>query len=117
MAVSQTVELGAGSEQVSAKVEVGHKETYTGAAFVCVCVCEHAAPIVVFTCHPARWPVPGQDASSLRAAMCLCVVLCAEWPVLMDGDGGREVHALHVALERAGYYPSGVWPPQLGWVR
>ena len=26
------------------------------------------------------------------------------WPVLMDGDGGREVHALHVALNQQGYY-------------
>ncbi|KAL4419502.1 hypothetical protein ABPG77_002288 [Micractinium sp. CCAP 211/92] len=29
-----------------------------------------------------------------------------DWPVLHEGDGGREVHALHVALTRAGYYPS-----------
>lgn len=29
-----------------------------------------------------------------------------EWPVLHEGDGGREVHALHVALTRAGFYPS-----------
>lgn len=33
--------------------------------------------------------------------------LDADWPVLHEGDGGREVHALHVALERAGFYPSG----------
>jgi peptidoglycan hydrolase-like protein with peptidoglycan-binding domain len=26
------------------------------------------------------------------------------WPVVMDGDGGREVHALHVALGRAGFH-------------
>lgn len=31
----------------------------------------------------------------------------AAWPVLHEGDGGREVHALHVALQQAGYYPSG----------
>ncbi|KAI3437857.1 hypothetical protein D9Q98_000303 [Chlorella vulgaris] len=29
-----------------------------------------------------------------------------DWPVLHEGDGGREVHALQVALERAGFYPS-----------
>jgi peptidoglycan hydrolase-like protein with peptidoglycan-binding domain len=28
-----------------------------------------------------------------------------KWPVLMEGDGGREVHALHVVLTREGYYP------------
>ena len=27
--------------------------------------------------------------------------------MLHEGDGGREVHALHVALQRAGFYPSG----------
>jgi peptidoglycan hydrolase-like protein with peptidoglycan-binding domain len=26
------------------------------------------------------------------------------WPVLMDGDGGREVHSLHVAMSRQGYH-------------
>jgi hypothetical protein len=36
------------------------------------------------------------------------VWMCADWPVLHEGDGGREVHALQVALERAGFYPSGV---------
>lgn len=34
-------------------------------------------------------------------------ICTAAWPVLHEGDGGREVHALQVALERAGYYPSG----------
>ena len=28
-----------------------------------------------------------------------------EWPVLLEGDGGKEVHALHVLLENAGYWP------------
>ncbi|GBF92273.1 hypothetical protein Rsub_05356 [Raphidocelis subcapitata] len=28
----------------------------------------------------------------------------AKWPVVMDMDGGREVHALHVALHRAGFF-------------
>lgn len=27
------------------------------------------------------------------------------WPVLLEGEGGKEVHALHVLLERAGYWP------------
>lgn len=27
------------------------------------------------------------------------------WPVLLEGEGGQEVHALHVLLERAGYWP------------
>ena len=31
----------------------------------------------------------------------------AAWPVLHEGDGGREVHALQVALQKAGYYPGG----------
>lgn len=26
-----------------------------------------------------------------------------KWPVLIEGDGGREVHALHVGLEKAGF--------------
>jgi hypothetical protein len=26
-----------------------------------------------------------------------------KWPVLIEGDGGKEVHALHVLLENAGY--------------
>ncbi|PSC70776.1 peptidoglycan binding [Micractinium conductrix] len=29
-----------------------------------------------------------------------------EWPILLEGDGGREVHSLHIALQRAGYYCS-----------
>ncbi|KAG2494501.1 hypothetical protein HYH03_007270 [Edaphochlamys debaryana] len=28
------------------------------------------------------------------------------WPVLMEGDGGKEVHALQVALSNAGFHPS-----------
>lgn len=28
----------------------------------------------------------------------------SKWPVVMDQDGGREVHALHVALSRHGFY-------------
>jgi hypothetical protein len=28
----------------------------------------------------------------------------AKWPVVMDQDGGREVHALHIALEAQGYH-------------
>lgn len=32
-------------------------------------------------------------------------VVMETWPVLMEGDGGREVHALHVALQEHGYYP------------
>ncbi|EFJ50292.1 hypothetical protein VOLCADRAFT_103883 [Volvox carteri f. nagariensis] len=27
-----------------------------------------------------------------------------KWPVLMDGDGGREVHAMQVALANSGFY-------------
>lgn len=27
------------------------------------------------------------------------------WPVLLEGEGGQEVHALHVLLEQAGYWP------------
>ena len=29
-----------------------------------------------------------------------------KWPVLLEGEGGKEVHALHVLLENAGYWPS-----------
>lgn len=29
----------------------------------------------------------------------------AAWPVLLEGEGGQEVHALHVLLESAGYWP------------
>jgi len=57
------------------------------------CCCRRRCPLDVLPCtylptsHPPLLP--------------------AEWPVLHEGDGGREVHALHVALTRAGYYPSG----------
>lgn len=33
------------------------------------------------------------------------IPLWSEWPSLMEGDGGREVHVLHVALTEAGYHP------------
>ncbi|KAK9839516.1 hypothetical protein WJX81_006803 [Elliptochloris bilobata] len=29
--------------------------------------------------------------------------LAAKWPILREGDGGREVHSLHIALSRAGF--------------
>lgn len=29
------------------------------------------------------------------------------WPVLMEGDGGKTVHALHVALQQVGLSLAG----------
>ncbi len=66
--------------------------------------------IARLTCSPAP----------LAALSCVCLPDCltapaptcpspADWPVLHEGDGGRAVHAMHVALEKAGFYPSGVY--------
>lgn len=32
-------------------------------------------------------------------------VVVEKWPTLHEGDGGRFVHAMHVVLEKAGYWP------------
>lgn len=55
-------------------------------------------------------PIPGHRARCLDHPP-LPTGAPAEWPVLHEGDGGREVHALHVALTRAGFYPSGELQP------
>ena len=36
----------------------------------------------------------------------------AAWPVLNEGDGGSDVHALHAAMELEGFYVGGA-PPRL----
>lgn len=59
-----------------------------------------------------RWnaaAVPSDDGVVLRSSVSTLHkethggAIPTKWPVLIEGDGGREVHALHVALEGAGF--------------
>ncbi len=56
--------------------------------------------------------VPSVDAAGAQSAGAAAAtrkgasrVVVDKWPTLHEGDGGRFVHAMHVLLEQAGYWP------------